>query len=122
MRQAAEWRIPLRFGAALKIREVLSGAYRENAGGAKLVRPCSANPYCLLNEWGEGRSLNAVPVRPTCKKIFVRDFGWVRFHGWIKVYNIAAEGLSAGYAVDDASTQERLVNPSKTAGAIVLHG
>ncbi len=50
------------------------------------------------------------------------DLGWVRFHGRINGNDIAANGLSAITAVDAASTQERLFNPSKTAGAIVLHG
>ena len=52
----------------------------------------------------------------------VADLGCVGFDGRINVNYIAAEGPFAINAVNDASTQERLFNPSKTTGAIILHG
>ena len=71
---------------------------------------------------GNDQIRNAVPVSPTCEILCVADLGRVRFHGRINGNDIAAEGLPAINAEDDAPAQERLLNPPKTAVAIILHG
>ena len=64
-----------------------------------------------------------MPVCPTCENPFLADLSWVRCHGRrIDGDNIAAKGLSAIQAVDETSTQKRLINSSNTTGAIILHG
>ena len=61
-------------------------------------------------------------MSPTSEMFFDADLGCARFHGRTNKKGMTAERLSAINAEDDTAAQKRLLNQSKTAGAITLHG
>ena len=59
-----------------------------------------------------GQIHDAVLMSAACRTFFVAELGRVGFHGRINENEIAAKGLSACKAIDDASARKRVLNPS----------
>jgi hypothetical protein len=81
------------------------------------VREKSLDGPCLLHKGN-----NAVPVLPTCEMFFVSGFSCVGFHFAVESNGVTADRPIAVRAVDETPAQKGSTNPSKTTGAILLHG